>query len=382
MEKNALVLVVSLYSDGRNEISYSFGGDIYSGRQTNEAAAKLTIDKYGADRLICISSPQVLNDKKNDLGGKTTYEHLTETLSSYALEKGKPVPEFVCIPTHDGDVAKPTSQLFDELIGSLDGCTITYDTTGGGRDTSMLLRLLMKYLETTGRQFKKAWYSDINMNTENDSRIVDVTEEVDPVLDLLDAVGTFRTTGSSKALVGLKGKSIVNADLCETIDKMERFSSAIRLNRVGGLEKIITDMNVCFDKIICSGSVDGSSAEYLFRALMPHLKESFFPDGKADLIGIVRWCLKNDLLQQAMTMITERLPAYLFSEKRIEFHGDKAAVLKNKQPHEDDKYYLYFTVLLKNPGTEKKRLDALREGFYKSYREGRLTDEKIGRAHG
>ncbi len=362
---NALVLVVSLYSDGRNEISYRFGGDIYTGRQTNEAAAKLTIDKYGADRNICISSPQVLNDKKRDLGGKTTYEYFKAAIGEYARGNGKRVPDFICIPVNDeGGAEKPAPKLFDELIAALGNCDIYFDTTGGGRDTSTILQLLMKYLEIFGRNFAHAWYSDLNKKV-----IIDVTEDLGSVLDLLDAVGMFRTTGSSKALVSLKAKSINDTDLCEAIDKMENFSSSIRLNCVGGLEKIITDMNACFNKIIDSDRMGGSSAEYILRALMPRLKESFFPDGKADIIGIVRWCLKNDLLQQAMTIITERLPAYHLAHDLIDFHGDEKYLLKDKRQHEDKYYYLYFSVLMKNLGTEKERFRTLRNDFYKKYRD-------------
>ena len=375
MEKNALVLVVSLYQDGTPEHpksvkEYRFGETVYTGRQTNEAAAKLTVDKYGADRLVCIASREVLADAKNELGGKTTYEYFRATVEEYARENGRRIPEFICIPVNADDGSeKPAPKLFDELIAALGDCNIYFDTTGGGRDTSTILQLLMKYLEIFGRHFAHAWYSDLNKKV-----IIDVTEDIGSVIDLLDAVGTFRTTGSCTALKALK--TIKDAELLGTIDKMNSFSSAIRLNRVDGLEKIITDMNGCFDKIIASGQLGGSGAEYLLRALMPRLKESFFPDGKADIIGIVRWCIDNDLLQQAMTITTERLPAYLFTQKRIEFHGDRALALKDKKSHEDEHYYLYYAVLFKNLGSEKKRIRAIREQFYNDYRAGRLTSEK------
>ena len=66
---NALVLILSIYTEGKAPIplTYSYADKTFTGRQTNEAATKLTLSEYDIRKLVCITSKETLTDTKKDL---------------------------------------------------------------------------------------------------------------------------------------------------------------------------------------------------------------------------------------------------------------------------------------------------------------------------
>ena len=373
-DNNVLVLILSLYNDKKDPspLTYSYGDKTFTGRQTNEAATKLTLSEYDIKKLICITSRETLEETKNDLNGLTTFDYFKKEITAYCNEHEITVPEFVQINDfYEQDYStKAATKLLDDVLKELKNYDTYIDTTGGGRDASVLIQLLVKYMENFGRKPQKAWYSNFK-----DKKIYDVTDTY-LVMDLIDALGTFNTTGISKGLSGLA--AVKNGTLCDAINAMDRFSEAIHLNRIDQIEKILAEMNDCFNKVIeFDSTAELNSTEYMIKAIIPELQKGLFPNNKADIPDIIDWCIRNNMQQQALTIATERIPRYLFENmKLIKCTGDKTELLKNKPKHLDDHYHLFLSVMLKANEIFHAEANKAKDNFIKQYLSGTLKNNR------
>ena len=374
MTYNALVLILSLYNDKKDHVpmTYFYGDKKFSGRQTNEAATKLTLSECDIKKLVCITSKETLTQIKNDLGDLTTYDYFKKEITDFCTEHNISMPEFVQI--HDfcevDNSPKVTSKLLDDVLKELKDYDVYIDTTGGGRDASLLIQLLVKYMENFGRKPQRAWYSSYK-----DKNIHDVTDSY-RVMDLIDALGTFITTGISKGLAELV--SVKNSALNDAINAIDKFSDEIHLNKIDHIEETLTEMNTCFNKVIGSdNSVELNNTEYMLKAIIPELQKGLFPNNKADIPDIIDWCIRNNMLQQALTIATERIPRYLFEDMGlVKCIGDKAALLKEKKTYEDEYYHLFYTKMLTATDIFRAEANNKKEKFIQQYLNGKLKNNK------
>ena len=282
------------------------------------------------------------------------------------------MPEFVQI--HDFCEAdnnyKPTTKLLDDVLKELKDYNVYIDTTGGGRDASVLIQLLVKYMENFGRRPQRAWYSSFK-----DKNIHDVTDSY-RVMDLIDAMGTFNTTGISKGLAELA--AVKNKALNDAINAIDKFSDEIHLNKIDNIEETLTEMNNCFNKVIGSDDpAELNNTEYMFKAIIPELQKGLFPNNKADIPDIIDWCIRNNMLQQSLTIATERIPRYLFEDMGlVKCIGDKAALLKEKKTYEDEYYHLFYTKMLTATDIFRAEANNKKEKFIQQYLNGRLKNNR------
>ena len=63
----------------------------------------------------------------------------------------------------------------------------------------------------------------------------------------------------------------------------------------------------------------------IVNQFLPIIKQRFWGDSEADnvdYIKLVQWYLNNDLLQQALTIFTEKIPISIFEKKIVCYNGD------------------------------------------------------------
>lgn len=378
MTYNALVLILSLYNDKKDHVPmtyYCYGDKKFSGRQTNEAATKLTLSMTKLDKIVLITSKQTLEDEKDGLGGQTTYGYFTNEIKNYCRANGFDEPEFKKINnfTEQDGRRRNNTELFAEIMNELKDHNIYIDTTGGQRDDSLLIQLLVKYMEKFGRPPQYAWYSNAG-----DKTITDVKDSYF-VMDLIDAMGTFNTTGISSDLSALKERNVFkDKDIVAAVDSMEKFSKKIHLNNISGIENTINSMNSRFDTLIDNKSTDGLGyVEYMFKFTVPKLKKNLFPDGKADICALIDWCVRNNMLQQALTIAVERIPRYLFKDMGlVECIGDKAALLEEKKTYEDEYYHLFYTKMLTATDIFRAEANNKKKEFIQQYLNGKLKNNR------
>ncbi len=345
------VLILSLSLIGRNISAnqYIFENDIskvFEGVQTNEAAAKLSVSEYGVDRIICLLTKEVFEKENEKLDDMTTYEYFKSKIEAFCGSK-IPKPTFVPVLMYNEDTKQKLgyAEIFRLVVDRIgESQEIFIDTTGGGRDGVVLIQLLVKYLENFEKKVTKAWYSELIRDDADNTHgtIKDVTDVYD-VLSTMDAISVFTETGSVSRLKRLyESGAIKKKTINKAAKAMDSFSSSLMMSNTANVQQSISDMRKAFESINKMEASEFSSSEILLQMLIPKIQERMFPQPTDDILYLIRWCLDNRMIQQALTLFVERIPVYVFSKGFITYRDSKVQDI-NVQPGTTLEYQMFYT---------------------------------------
>lgn len=282
---------------------------------------------------------------------------------------------------------------------SMGNCHIYADITGGKRTANMAISAALQLLQYDGAKLHRVVYSDFDRDRtakKNETKPVHPVSNVQPINDLYKLVAgvyAFTRYGRSEAFEDyFKGENYTPLVLLRKA--MDKFSEAVQLCQEGLFEDALQElMNQLSVFLEATEKAPNKSAKVeLFKRMVPNLKavysdllvkdEHGLPIKDAqdhyvtDRIEIIRWCVKNKLLQQAVTFCTEWLPEYLINHGVV--YTDEVplqrylikAVKDNKQDRYGKKQFLMKCITAEFP------LDSVYE---KPMREKikELIDEKI-----
>ena len=185
------------------------------------------------------------------------------------------------------------------------------DTTGSFRNASYILLAVVRILEYSGIHCVKAVYSNYHASPR---RIEDVTNAY-RLFDLINAANSFTAFGNSTELERFFREKD-NPRIRRVVTAMKDFSKAVAMCRTSGLDGILAEMNESLSEI--DAMEPRTEEEVLFCSISGLIRQKFgipSPGGKIEYPEIIRWCLSNQMIQQAVTIYIEKIPAYLL-EKR------------------------------------------------------------------
>ncbi len=183
-----------------------------------------------------------------------------------------------------------------------------FDTTGGLRSVTYSLVYLFRYFEYMGIKIKKAVYSSL---VGGKGKIEDISDTF-RMFSLINGTHEFTSTGNPRTLQKFFADTD-NEKIKRLLESMNNFYDSITLCRIGDeLEQAVSYMNEEFKQL--ENSSPKNYNESLFVGLIPVIREKFNADGKMSYLSLTKWCLKNDLLQQAITLYVEKLPKAYFNE--------------------------------------------------------------------
>ena len=350
-----LLLFLSDFKDKSESGSdYTINGRSYFGRQTNEAPTKFLLDTahtdgYPIKKVLCITSKLVIEKKNND--GKTSYEVFSERLREYRSSK-KYDGEVDIIPIdyekseeekeNDGfsDIALPVYTELNENLRSNDDIRVYIDYTGGFRDISFLMTTVVRFLEIKGIKTGRIVYSSYT-----EHRIIDITY-IYNIMRLINGVDEFSSTGNPGILNGfVKDEELKGAyDLLKAITEL---ADQISLCQIDGIDNSFANVKTALETFALD-EAKGETALYLamLKEMIPIIKKNMYLDEAVSIPNIIRWCLDNSLIQQAITLYVEKMPSYYFSQGIIKRPEDDT---------EDDTGLFYGKVyddLLRDPRRE------------------------------
>lgn len=311
----------------------------YEGVQINEAATKYVIDllaerNESLDKIICLSTDRVENEKIKEGSDETTAGFYSRRLYK---DQDKNKLEIISLHNYfDNDEnsntklkLKSSSEIMSEFIEIIDGLynddnqlNVYVDTTGGMRNDTNTLQMFVKFLSYKGIKIKLAIYSDYH------SRKIETVNFYD-LMEVLDGVNQFVTSGQADILSNILGKG-KNEYIKKILGSMKEFSDKMMLCSLGDIDKTLVDMADNIDSFKNNYKNDDSSNEIqlIFYELIPLIQDKLSYLNRADIenkeniIRITKWCLKNNLLQQAITLYTEEIPKYILNNLII-YKGDK-----------------------------------------------------------
>ncbi len=307
-------------------------GDI-TGIYTNEAPIKYLLTyisrkKETADLIIAAVTPEA----------ESAYEELEKTVNAFAEETGIKVPEIIPVAAAENEMEKAVDQI-TKLVAENDHVYI--DTTGGFRNSSYLLMAVVRVLEYAGIGLTKAIYT----KAFGDKQIIDITS-VYRMFDLINAVNSFSHLGNSRQLEDYFEEHNNDA-VKRTIKAMNAFSDEISLCRTSRLNDVLGELN---NSLLQLSEIPSDEEDIvLLKSLVGTIRKKFgCTSGRIEYPAIVKWCLDNKMIQQAVTIYVEKMPEYFYKKGYYTVTDEKLETIrkKNEKSHNDLYYELFYSNLL------------------------------------
>ena len=328
MNKKIIITVLSPIKEPKRVFSYSSDCcDIIKTDWTNEAGLRYLLKTVSdCTDVICMCSEEVDNNKHKN--------RVREIVRSCGYENIEPC--FIKYQTNTPLVDITNSLINEFTFESSD--TVFLDTTGGFRSVVYSLVYLFRYFEYVDINIEKAIYSSLNFNN-NTGKIGDIKNTF-RMFDLINGVHEFTTSGNPQTLqrffhnnTNLKIKLLLNG--------MTEFYDAISLCRLNNISSSIKKLNKTMNDLLHDEPKNFD--ETLFINLIPAIKKKFSSSGKFTDYNLIKWCLSNNLLQQAITIYVEKLPRAYFKELKFLKSTVPEDELVKKSPNPGtDVYVEYF----------------------------------------
>lgn len=312
----------------------------YSREQTNEAVLrKLQGNKDTRPGMIlALCSESVRNNTDvNDLHGGanlTTLHYFTQT----ALQKANfPLQNFVSIPVPDTMSESAQAAAIHDIVQRVQpGDTLYIDLSGGMRDTAMLFVAVARYLRDIRDVKAHVLYTEL---VEGKPLLVRDSDKLYDLFDLISATDEFFATGRTGRLSGYLRVSAVSSPKTATLlNSIEKFSEDLLLCNAARLLDDISALKAALTDVLKDTNVTRNKLDTLLYDLLNEgFKKEFRNLDKKKaraLPTLVRWCLNHDMFQQAFTLLSEQMPAFVCShifvqptQKGVDF---LASQLQNK----------------------------------------------------
>lgn len=309
----------------------------YSGIQTSDAPIKCLLDCAKNDenpinKIYCIISKEVY-DRKVDIYGeeKTSFEWFKKDILEKVNEKRSNDEKIEIYPIYydfriengkiiDDDIGdyalyiyKQLSEKIEELECNNNEIPIYIDYTSGLRDVSFLMTSIIRYLQIFGVKLKKIVYSNFFKK-----QIFDIGYIYD-MYQLINGVSEFINTGNATQLKALyEGNSENDKKIKELINAINNFSETLSLCALSRLDDSYKKLRNAISEFENINNISGMYSQ-IFKTLLGTIKNKM-PFVKMDYVGneyliypeLIKWCANNGMLQQALTIYTEKMPIYYF----------------------------------------------------------------------
>lgn len=334
--------------------------------------------KLGQDKklyILCITSYKVMTGE-----GKTAwvnFQDTVKTLQEKYIEKDEecklnPI-EVISIPydyrgegdnyTQFSEEEEDTNRMAQRIFGDIsaklteNGISDVYvDYTGGMRDISFLMTTIVRYLEFEGINCQKIVYSQYSRDNSDYNRIRDITY-IYEMFQMINGVNEFVTTGRADALndifkaerdkAGDREEQGEYAEVKKLLENMVAFSKAMSICDVRKIDDYLASIRDSIEKLKSNSKNNDSEDDNpkdaknsdsrdlkiaMLKQLLPLMEEKLYLDrlGQKDFyIKLINWCLENNMLQQALTLIEDKMPkAYVGEAPRSGEASDKVITYK------------------------------------------------------
>jgi hypothetical protein len=229
------------------------------------------------------------------------------------------------------DIAAKIQRYVAKVKKQNDQVVLHVDLTGGMRHINMMMLELMRLMEYNQITIGKVLYSNYNMNTHH-GKVEEVTQ-IYQFFNLISGAEEFVRFGSVSTITEyFKNNPQLNQSsvMEDLLHRMKQFSNAIKLSR----RKEFMDAANCLCSAIneFKDSKHDAYGDQLMSQMMYRIEIEYEELLSTDWgpIPAIRWCLKHDYLQQALTLYIETIPQYLFDKKIVELTDTGTSEVKEK----------------------------------------------------
>ena len=344
---------------------------------TNESGLRFVMNSLSEngeklDYYVCLTSETTRNDVlriNSDGYGEThllCFKHrVARILAKYHPNHDKVVEDFIIdVPYNEKagieDYLTSVLMVINEirLLQKEDfnqKIVLHLDLTGGPRDANMLLLIITRMFAYDKNVIvKNVVYSNLlrksnDLGEIEEIGLVQMVTDAYHLLDLVSGVAEFINFGSMASLnryYDSLNENMKSKELNDFIDAMNDFSNKVILCRFGELKKSVVRLkeSICVFENRVELLKDNEPAceedsqdrtrflsviEQLMFGFLNGFKEKYEllfncnPNDTEYDLRLIRWCYENNYLQQCMTLITERIPLYLFDKHIIDINDEE-----------------------------------------------------------
>lgn len=333
---NILIAAVSILQPKMQEIKYYVDLDGervgFKARHTNESILRGFYHLHKdlkIDRIIALCSNTSLEKREPMAGNATAAEYYKNVAD--AIWGGV---DFREVNTEIlANQERPNGEIMKEVCDLISvGDNVYIDIAGGQRTTTNIIQLLTKILKYKGINNPDSYYSNIQRDV--DGKIVDGSIENNRdftrLADIADGVNEFVTTGKVSQLKSIYSDT-GNSDVANLIDAMNDFSDKVRLGDLENIDNVVLSLS---ESINAVENIPEDDIEYVvLKQMLPVIREKILGDGDSiDYPRIVRWCVDNGLIQQALAVFVEKIPVYMYGSGYFRYKGDENDFSQNGSP--------------------------------------------------
>ncbi len=331
---NVIITNLSTPKSGEPQKYHSDKGDFW-GVNTNEAPIQYLLsclkeqNTENKIRIIAITTPEA----------EDTFNVIRKTALNFAQQEHMQLDE--------KEIKKVSNTKFNQTIREIISLVnsddkVYLDTTGGRRNAVYFLMTLVRILEYSKVTLEKAVYSNFSEKEEL-RRVEDITPDYQR-LNLINAAELFTSLGNSAGLQEFF-KEKENPEIDNVIDAMNEFSEAVALCRTSELDKILERLNGTLTEL--DSMTPTTENEILFQSISGVIREKFgiHEDGHKtiDYVDMIRWCLENKQIQQAVTIYTEKMGEYLYKNHYFTVSDEEKQRIKDKKDTFEFHYRLFYS---------------------------------------
>lgn len=294
-------------------------GTMVRGVQSNEAPVKYLLACYpDISEIICIVTEKAK---------QTAWERFCKEISK-ENPKIKITDVFCDGEDSEAFVKGPMPKI---LANVNSGDEILLDTTGGFRNAVTYMLLITRILSYSEIPVRAAVYSNYNKK-----EIEDLSETM-RLFDLVEGMQEMTSFGSVHSIKQYyKATGKKDGKIEKMLLAVEELTETVSLCRTEALDEKTRQFNDALKEA-------EKSEDLLFRQMLTAFKEKF--GGQWNVISILNWCLESGMVQQALTIYTERIPTYLMQRGMLKLkpQANRNKLYKdlNKQEYEDGNAVLF-----------------------------------------
>lgn len=224
------------------------------------------------------------------------------------------------------------------------------DCTGGPRHAIMMLINIIRLLQYNDVEIGSLFYS--NWISSKRAGKIEQINDVYRFYNLIAGAEEFVNFGSVKDLQGYFQNRNISAELDDLLLTMGEFADEVKLCRrwrfvdaIDHLRKAIKTFEGKWENVehrldtVIESNDDVRLNDMLMFQLLPQIHKDYSDLLREhDPLSLIKWCLNQGLLQQALTLYTESIPYYLFHFMAMTENEDRRAFLE-KQYKEHGKEY-------------------------------------------
>ena len=305
-----ILLFVSGRVDQKPEEYLCPDGSVVQGGLTNEAPVKYLLKAHPDVReLICVVTPEA----------KAAYAELQKRLNEVTADLN-----YVEVPFQESMSVEQCLPGIMENIKQND--EILLETTGGFRNAVMYMMLLSRLLLYVDSPIVQAVYSRW-AGAGKQGSIEDVSKII-RLFDLINGMQELSSFGSVRTLRQYYGQAPKDLRIANFLNSMEQLNESILLCRVNLISERLKQFQASLVELKNCG-------DPIMQALLPAFRKKF--NGKMKTVDLIRWYLESDMLPQALTLYTEKIPERILGKHRfLEMReGQEPWQARNGQEHLD-----------------------------------------------